>query len=187
MKRTIIIILFVLIKWNVFTQSFEESWNSLSIIDIEHSQLYNELLEIIKREFAKPINDEELVFVYDEYYGYGLHNDPFTGRIAFIHTSYLKCGYGEPIYSITSGIIKDIIFDRMVIIEFNDIEIFYRDLDVNTEISIGDLINTGQLLGTVKGVDAFHNYFEGILIKIKYKDLYFDMGHIFKTISIIGE
>ena len=85
----------------------------------------------------------------------------------------------------TSGIIKDIIYGRMIIIEYNGIEISYRDLDMDTNIKVGDIINAGQLLGTRRGVDALHNYFNGIIIKVKYKSLYFGIGYIFNTIRAL--
>jgi len=39
--------------------------------------LLNELFEIVKNEFHPPVSDK-LVFVYDDYYGYGHHINPFT-------------------------------------------------------------------------------------------------------------
>jgi hypothetical protein len=87
-----------------------------------------------------------------------------------------------PVYSMTSGKVKGLIFDRMIIIEYKGIEISYRDLDINN-IKIGDTVIAGQLLGTRKKADFLHNYFNGIIIKIKYKSFYFDIGYMFNVIS----
>ena len=181
MKRIcILIFIIILIKNNIFAQILDE--NQLNAIDIEYSILYNELLEIVKNEFVMPIHNDEIIFVYNDYYGYGLHINPFTGRIYFSNGSYLKCNYGTSIFSMTSGIVKNIIFERMIIIDYNGIEIFYRDLDINNNINIGDAICSGQLLGTLREVDAMHNFFNGIIIKIKYGSFYFDIGYILNLI-----
>ena len=177
----VLILYFILISNNISAQSHNE--NQLSTVDGEYSQLYNELLEIVKNEFVMPVHDNELLFVYSEHFGYGLHINPFSGRIYFSNASYLQCNYGTSVFSMTSGIIKSIILERMVIIEYNGIEIFYRDLDINNNIEVGDTIGSGQLLGTLKEVDALHNFFMGIILKIKYKSFYFDIGYILNTIN----
>ena len=179
MTRIFSVLIIILIQSSIFAQSYDE--NLLTTGDVEYSLLYNELLEIVKNEFAMPIHSDALTFVYDEYYGYGLHTNPFTGRIYFSNASYLQCNYGTPIFSMTSGMVKDIILDRMITIEYNGIEIHYRDLDMGN-IKTGDSVVAGQLLGTRKGVDALHNYFDGIIIKVKYQSFYFDIGYIFNTI-----
>ena len=84
----------------------------------------------------------------------------------------------------TSGIVKGIILDRMIIIEYNGIEISYRDLNINN-IKTGDTVIAGQLLGTRPGADALHNYFNGIIIKIKYKSFYFDIGYMFNIMWMV--
>ena len=181
MKRfSILILIIISVKSTIFAQSYDE--NLLSTVDTEYSQLYNELLEIVRNEFLMPIPGNELIFVYNERYGYGPHVSPFTGKIYFFNASYLQCNYGTPIFSMTPGIVKNIVFDRMIIIEYNGIEISYRDLNMNDDIKIGDFIDAGQLLGTRKEVDAFHNYFNGIIIRLKYKSFHFDVEYIFNRI-----
>ena len=182
MKRMEIVILFLFfMMFNLYAQIPDDE--ILSGFNHEYSKLYNELFEIVKNEFQKPIVGE-LTFIYDELrgYGYGLHISPFTKKIHFSNSSYLQCNENTPIFSMTSGIIKNIIYDRMIIIEYNGIEIFYRDLNISN-IDIGDDVIAGQLLGTRKGADALHNYFDGIIIKIKYKKLYFNLGFIFDLIK----
>jgi ribosomal protein L19 len=85
----------------------------------------------------------------------------------------------------TSGKVKNIIYDRMIIIEYKDIEISYRDLDIDN-IKVGDTIKKGQLLGKRKGLDSRHNYFNGIMIRVKYKGAFFDIGYIFNIIFNIN-
>ena len=167
---------------NFHVESQENNRKLLSEIDSEYSKSFNELFAIVKNEFIMPIKDKELIFIYDEYYGYGPHADPFTGAIHFFNGAYLHCDERTPVFSMTAGIVKNIVLDRMIIIEYNGIEISYRDLYINN-IEIGDTINIGQLLGTRRGIDALHNYFNGIIIKIKYKTAYFDIGYIFNLIK----
>jgi len=181
MKKIIIGILFLyFINMNIFAQ-ITNNEEPLSYADSEYSELYRELLKIVKNEFHPPITGE-LKFIYNDYYGYGLHINPFTGLPAFYNSSFLECEENASVYSMTSGIVKDIVFDRMIIIEYNGIEIYYRDLVINN-INIGDNIIIGQLLGKRKGADALHNFFNGIIIKIKYKKCFFDIGYIFNLLK----
>ena len=181
MKKTLIGIFFlILIRIGIYAQISNDE-KILSNIDFEYTQLFNELFEIVKNEFHPPIIND-LIFIYDNYYGYGPHISPFTERIFFYNSSYLECDENTLIYSMTSGTVKNIIYDRMIIIEYNDIEISYRDLNINN-IKIGDNISRGQLLGTRRRVDALHNYFNGIMIKIKYKTFYFDISYMFNMIK----
>jgi hypothetical protein len=181
MKKILFVILILFfININLFAQ-ISENEKLLSGIDFEYTQLLNELFEIVKNEFHPPIS-KKMVFIYDNNYGYGHHIQPITGEIFFLNGSYLRCDKKAPIYSMTSGIVKDIILNRMIIIEYKGIEIFYRDLDINN-LNIGENIIAGQLLGTKKEADALHNYFNGIIIKIKYKTFYYDLGYMFKIIQ----
>jgi hypothetical protein len=173
MKRIInlsIISIFLIVK--AFSQEGEE-----------YNKLYMELIKIVNNEFVSPITliTDNLIFEYGLHYGYGIHSDPFTGTDYFFNESYLQCKLGENIYSMTPGIVKDIIFDRQIIIEYNGIEISYRDLNINN-IKTGDEIRKKQLLGTRRGVDGRHNYFNGIIIKIKYKNHYFDAGILLRDV-----
>ena len=182
MKRFCILILFFIVMNNTISaQLLDES--PFNVFDREYSQLYNELFEIVKNEFVMPIRNNELIFVYNEYVGYGPHFNPFVGRVIFINVSYLQCNYGTPIFSMTPGIIKDIILGRKIIIEYNDIEISYWYLEINDDIKVGDSIGAGQLLGTNCLLEHAHSDSNGIVIKIKYKSFYFDIGYIFNTIG----
>jgi hypothetical protein len=183
MKRVLIgIFSLILIKIDISAQISDDE-KTFGNIDFEYTQLFSELFEIVKSEFYPPITID-LIFVYDDYYGYGSHISPFTGKIYFYNSSYLQCDENTSIYSMTSGIVKNIIYDRMIIIEYNGIEIHYRDLNINN-INIGDTISRGQLLGARRSVDALHNYFNGIMIKVKYKTFYFDIGYVFDIIKNI--
>jgi hypothetical protein len=182
----IIILCFILINNNVPAQSRDE--NPFSIVDAEYSQLYNELLEIVKNEFVMPINNSESIFDNDNY-SYGLHTNQLTGRIYFYNASNFKCDYGTPVFSMTSGIIKDIIRHfhlGKIVIEYNDIEISYWYLENNNDLKVGDIISAGQLLGTNSVLDTSHGI-NGIAIRVKYKSFYFDIGYIFNSIRDICE
>jgi hypothetical protein len=181
MKKTIIGIFFLILIETDISAQISDDEKTLSNIDFEYTLLFNELFEIVKDEFHPPIIND-LVFIYDDYYGYGPHISPFTRKIYFNKSSYLQCDENTSIYSMTPGIVKNIIYNRMIIIEYNGIEICYNDLNINN-INIGDNISKGQLLGTRRGVDALHNYFNGIMIRIKYKTFYFDIGYMFNLIK----
>ena len=185
--KIIFIIFLIFIKINLFAQISNDD-NFLARFDIEYSKLYNELFEIIKNDFQPPIVGE-ILFSNNNFsgYAYGLLVDPFTGMIKFSNCSFLYCDENENIYSMTSGIIKNIILERMVIIEYNGIELYYRDLNIDDNIIVGNNVVIGQLLGTRKGFDAYNNYFEGLILKIKYKEYFFDIGFIYHLIKILND
>ena len=108
MKRLLIgILILFFINSNLSAQKIEDE-ELLYAVDSDYTKLLNELFEIVKNEFHPPI-PKKLVFVYDNYYGYGHHINPFTGEIIFRNGSYLQCDEKEPIYSMTSGIVKNIL------------------------------------------------------------------------------
>ena len=144
-------------------------------------ELYNEVIPIIKNNFASPLDDSQPFLIYDdEFTGFGYKVDPFIiDKINFSYNSYILCEYDSLIYSMCDGFVKNIYTDsnskNNIIIEYNeDIDILHIGI-TEKNIKIGDKIIKGQLLGM-----QIPNYTRGngingkgyFLVKIKYKGVF---------------
>ena len=152
------IIMFFFISFKVFSQENNDNDNYLLLL--------NELNNYVENNFVSPFDSNTNIIIH--------YNNIFTNEIEFNNYSVINCNLNEYIYSMIDGTVEKIGYDigQLIIIKNDDLEIHY--ILVNPiNINEGDYIKKGQLIGKI-GPSYRDPYGPAILIRIKYKDIYFD-------------
>ena len=128
----------------------------------------------ISSNFVSPFFTKDIKFLNDYYFGFGFKRDPFTNHIRFSNSGIILCNIDENIYSMDNGIIMEIGYNesgRFVLVKYNEIEVYYYGIEP-ININIGDSIEKKQIIGKI--APPYRSYGPAIILKIKYKDCYFD-------------
>jgi hypothetical protein len=175
MVRKYIFILLFLYPYLLFAQ------------DNNYLSLLIELDDYIENNFVSPFYTKNVKFLNDNLYGFGFKKNPFTNDIFFSNSGIISCDSDENIYSMDDGIIMEIGYNGsniFILVKYNEIEIYYHCVSP-ININEGDKIEKRQLIGRISS--PYYSYGPALIVKIKYKNQYFDPYFLLYNIIIYGD
>lgn len=174
MNKVVVFIIFFFFSHNLFSQD-------------DYILLLSEIDSYVTDNFVSPFRTKNVMFLNDNYTGFGYKKNPFSGTVWFSYSGYIFCNNYEHIYSMADGIILEIGYNdtgRFVLIKHNEIEVYYFNVSP-MNINEGDTIEKGQLIGRIN--PPYINHHPALLLKIKYKNYFFDPYFLLEYIILHRE
>ncbi|MDR2922772.1 MAG: M23 family metallopeptidase [Treponema sp.] len=162
LRKHIFVLLFIFIPLISFAQ------------DTKYMSLLKEVDYYITNNFISPFLNKDIRFINDNYWGFGFKRGIFTNNIIFSNSGVILCNIDENIYSMDDGIIIEIGYNEpgvFILVKHNEIYVYYYCVIPNG-VNEGDTIKKGQLLGRISS--PYYSIGPSLILKIKYKDYFFD-------------